>query len=97
VGPILDMVAVSHDVDGALYEEMGCSMNSCVVHLFTMPARTRRFASSIVPLRVYKACDHPSVQPTFSRMISHHLPASFPTWLKRKRDRETDLEIGGNC
>jgi hypothetical protein len=30
-------------------------------------------------------------------MISHRLHASFPTWLKRKRDRETDLEIEGSC
>jgi hypothetical protein len=31
-------------------------------------------------------------QPTSSHMISHHLPASFPTTEKRKRGREIDLE-----
>jgi hypothetical protein len=35
------------------------------------------------------------MQPTSSRMISCCLPAFFPTQLKIKRDRETDLEIGG--
>jgi hypothetical protein len=47
--------------------------------------------------RGYKASGHPCAQPTSSHMISHYLPASFPMRLKRKRVRETDLEIGGDC
>jgi hypothetical protein len=47
--------------------------------------------------RDYKAGGHPYVQPMSSHMISHSLLASFPMRLKGKRDRETDLEIGGSC
>jgi hypothetical protein len=44
MGPILDMVVISHDVEGTLCEELGWRVNSCLVCLFIVPARARHFA-----------------------------------------------------
>jgi hypothetical protein len=46
--PVLDMISTSHDVEGALYEELGWRINSCVLRIFIAPARAHRFASTIV-------------------------------------------------
>jgi hypothetical protein len=97
MGSILDMVAVSWDVEGTSCKELGWHINSCLLCLFTALARSRHFASLVFIPRGYKADGHPYTQPTSSRMISHCIPTSFPTWLKRKRDRETYLEIRGSC
>jgi hypothetical protein len=48
VGPVLDTVAVYHNVKGASCEELGWRVNPCLLDLFTVPARARRFASSVV-------------------------------------------------
>jgi hypothetical protein len=85
MGPILDMVAISRDVEGTSCEEMGWHINSCLLHLFTTPARALRFASSVVTLWGYKYGSHPCVQPPSSCMISHRLPASFSTTEKKER------------
>jgi hypothetical protein len=45
--PVLDTVDVSHDEEGVSYEELGWRTNSCLLCLFTAPARTRFFASSV--------------------------------------------------
>jgi hypothetical protein len=97
VGLILDMVAVSCDVEGTSYEELECLTKLCLPRLFTVPSRTRCFVSLVVTLQGYEAGGRLCVQLTSSHTISHHLPTSFPTRLKRKRDREIDLEIGGSC
>jgi hypothetical protein len=41
----LYMVSVSLNVEGASYEELGWHINSCLLHLFTVPTRARRFVS----------------------------------------------------
>jgi hypothetical protein len=97
VGPILDTVSISHNVEGTSFEELGRCINSCLLHLFTTHVRVRHCASSVVTPRGYKASCHPYAQPISSRMISYRLPASFPTLLKIKRDGEADLEIGESC
>jgi hypothetical protein len=48
MGPVLDTVAVSHDVEGMSCEELGWRINSCLLCLFTAPRRAHRFASSVV-------------------------------------------------
>jgi hypothetical protein len=78
IGPILDTVAISRDVKGTSCKELGQHVNSCLLHLFTAPAGAHHFASSVVTPRGYKAGSHSSTQPTSSRTISYHLPASFP-------------------
>jgi hypothetical protein len=85
MGPILDIVVIFHDVEGASCEELGWRVKSCLLHLFTAPTRARRFASSIVTPHGYQAGGHPCAQPMSSRMISHHLMASFPMAEKKKR------------
>jgi hypothetical protein len=42
MGPILDMVVVSHDVEGMSYEELGWHVNLSLLRLFIVPARARR-------------------------------------------------------
>jgi hypothetical protein len=93
MGPVLDMIVISYDVEGTSFKELGWRVNSYLLCLFIVSARAHRFVFSVVTPRGYKVGGHPCVQPTSSHMISHHLLASFPTQLKRKRDRETDLEI----
>jgi hypothetical protein len=88
MGPILDMIVVSHDVEGVSCEELGWHVNSCLLGHFTAPARARRFASSVVTPRGYKAGGRSYVQHTSSHMISHRLLASFPTTEKKERERE---------
>jgi hypothetical protein len=63
VGPILDTTVISHDVEGASCEELVWCINSCLLHLFTAPARARCFASLVVTPRGYKAGSRPYVQP----------------------------------
>jgi hypothetical protein len=83
----LDTIAVSLDVEGASCEELGWRVNSCLLRLFTMLARPRCFASSVVTPQGYKDGGRPCVQPTSSRTTSHHLLASFPTAKKKERQR----------
>jgi hypothetical protein len=59
---------------------------------FTTPVEPRHFASSVVSLRGYKAGVVAPVQPTSSRMISHHSSASFPTTEKKEENREIDMK-----
>jgi hypothetical protein len=82
---ILDIVVVSHNVEGASYEESRWHANSFLLHLFTVSAKTCCFASSVVTPRGYKADDCSCVQPMSSHMISHHLPAFFPEAEKKER------------
>jgi hypothetical protein len=74
LGPILDMVAVSCNVEGASFDKLGWHINSCLIHLFTAPARAGHFASLVVTPQGYKASGHHCTQPTSSCMISHHSP-----------------------
>jgi hypothetical protein len=85
LGSVLDTVAISHDVNDTSCEELMWHVKSCLLHIFTAPARARRFASSIVTLRGYKVGKCPCTQPTSSHMISHYLPASFHT-AEKERD-----------
>jgi hypothetical protein len=54
VGPILDTVVVSRDVEGASCEELGWHLNSCLLRPFTTSVRAHRFASSVVTLWDYE-------------------------------------------
>jgi hypothetical protein len=72
VGSILDMAAVSCDVEGASCEE------SFLLCLFTVPVEPNHFLSSVATPRGYKADGR-------SRTISHRLPASFPMAGKKER------------
>jgi hypothetical protein len=85
VGPILDTIVVSHDVEGTSCEELGWHINLCLLHLFTVPVWARHFASSVVKPQGYKTGGHPCTQPTSSHMSSHHLNASFPMAKKKER------------
>jgi hypothetical protein len=44
----LDMVTISHEVEGALCEELGWRVNSCLLCPFITSVRARRFASLVV-------------------------------------------------
>jgi hypothetical protein len=46
VEPVLDLVAISCDVEGASCEELGWHVNPCLLCLFTAPARAHRFTTS---------------------------------------------------
>jgi hypothetical protein len=59
MGPVLDTVAISRDVEGASFKEFGWCVNLCLLCPFTMFVRVRRFASSVVTPRGYKAGGHP--------------------------------------
>jgi hypothetical protein len=50
VGPISDMVVISHDVKGVSYEESDDYDRSFLLHLFTAPAEPSCFASMVVTL-----------------------------------------------
>jgi hypothetical protein len=101
VGPILDTVAISHDVEGVLYKESGWRINSFLLRLFAAPALPSRFASWVVTPLGYKAGSRSYVQPMSSRTISHHLPTSFHTtekkdrWRNRSRNRTWLLSLHG--
>jgi hypothetical protein len=85
MGPILDIVATSYDVEGALYGESEWHVNSFLLHLFTSLAKRHRFASSVVTPWGYKAGGCSYAQPMFSHTISHYLLTSFPTAEKKER------------
>jgi hypothetical protein len=87
LGPISDTVVVSHNVEGASYQELGWHINSFLLHPFTTPAKISRFASSVVTRQSYKIGGQTYTHPTSSRSISHHLPASLPTAKKKERLR----------
>jgi hypothetical protein len=55
VGPNLDMVPVSHNVEGVSCEELGWHVNSCLLRIFIAPTGAHRFASLIVTPQGYKA------------------------------------------
>jgi hypothetical protein len=59
MGPILDMVAISHEVEGVSWEELGWRVNSCLLHPFTTSVRAHHFASLVVTPQGYKASSHP--------------------------------------
>jgi hypothetical protein len=59
MGPILDMVAVSRDVEGVLCEELGWRVNSCLPCPFIVFVRACCFASSVVTPWGYKASGRP--------------------------------------
>jgi hypothetical protein len=89
-GPILDMVVVSYYVEGASCEELGWCLNSCLLHPFTVPVRAYRFASSVVTPQDYKAGGRICLN---LRPLARPPIAPPPSLqLKRKRDREVDLE-----
>jgi hypothetical protein len=92
VGPILDMVAISLDVEGASCVELGWCVNSCLLRLFTVPGRGCQFAFSVVTPWGYKADDRYYVQPMSSCMISHHPPSSFPM-AEKKKEKEIEKQI----
>jgi hypothetical protein len=85
VASFLALFVVSRDVEGALCEEVGWHVNSCLLRLFIVPARARCIASLIVTPWGYKDGGRHYVQPTSSRTISHHLPVSFPTAKKKEK------------
>jgi hypothetical protein len=96
VGPVLDTVAVSHDVEGMSYEESEWCINSFLLCLFTTLAKPSRIATLIVKPRGYKAGSRSYAQHTSFHMISHRLPTSFPM-AEKERNRKTNLEIGEGC
>jgi hypothetical protein len=96
MGPILDMVVISRDVEGALCEESRWCINSCLLPLFIAPAR----AAALPPRLLHHGAIKLVVAPTHNlcplvRSPIFSVPPSL--WLRRKRDRETHLEIGGSC
>jgi hypothetical protein len=54
MGPILDIIAISHDVAGVPSEELGCHVNMCLMYHFTALVRVCHFACSVVTPRGYK-------------------------------------------
>jgi hypothetical protein len=54
MGPILDTVVISHDVEGVSCEELGWHINSCLLCLFVVPTRAQHLASSVVTPRAIK-------------------------------------------
>jgi hypothetical protein len=86
---------------GHIVRGVGWHTNSCLLHLFTVPARARRFASSVVTSRGYKTGGRSCAQPTSSCMIFHPLLSSFPTaekkkrWRNRSRNRRELLSLQG--
>jgi hypothetical protein len=91
MGPILDKVIVSHDVEGASYEESGDTL----AHFYYAYLLRIWSQATLPPWLLHHGAIKLVVaptQPTSSHMISHRLPTSFPMTEKKKRDRETDLE-----
>jgi hypothetical protein len=70
---------------GHVIRGAGWHVNSFLLCLFTTLAKPYHFASSVVIPQGYKACSRSCTQPTSSRTISHHLPASFPMAKNRER------------
>jgi hypothetical protein len=93
LGPILDTVVISHDVEGTSCEELGWHVNSCLLRPFPTSVRAHRFASSVVTPRGYKAggCPCTNLCPHAQSSIASLAPS---LWVIRKRDREADLETG---
>jgi hypothetical protein len=85
MGPVLETVATSRDVEGTSYEESGWRANSFLLRLFKVPGRPSCFASSVVTPRGYKASDRSSAQPMTSCTISHRIPTSFPMAEKKEK------------
>jgi hypothetical protein len=85
MGPILDTVDVSRDVEGVSCEELAWLVNSFLLRLFTALARSCRFASSVVTPQACNASSRSCVQPMSSRTISHHVPTSLPTAKRKER------------
>jgi hypothetical protein len=83
--PILDTIAVFHDVDGVSYEELGWCINSFILCLFTVPTKPCHFASLVVTPRCYKAGGRSYAQPPSARMMSPCFPFSFPMTEKKER------------
>jgi hypothetical protein len=78
VGPIIDMVAISHDVEGTSYEELGDATAyfyyAFLPHLWSPAA----LPPHLLYHRAIELAVAP-VQPISSCMISHRLPTSFRT------------------
>jgi hypothetical protein len=72
MGPILDMIAVTHEVVGTLWEELGWRVNTCLLCLYVPDALPPRS-----PLR----------EPMSSRTTSYCLLASFPMAEKKEIDK----------
>jgi hypothetical protein len=91
MGPVLDIVAVSHDVAGALHEESRWHVNMYLMHAFIAPVGACRFASLVVIAQYYKAGSLPcaNLDPLEQTPVSSSPP---PLHLKRERGREIDLE-----
>jgi hypothetical protein len=68
MGPILDMVAISHAVVGASCEELERCVNMGLLHPFTAPVRAHYFASSAVTPQGYKPGAH-----AHAYVLSHEL------------------------
>jgi hypothetical protein len=79
MGPILDKVGVSCNVEGASCEELGWCINSCLLRPCTAPVRAQCFASSVVTPRGYKASGCPYVNLC---ALAQHLIISSPPSLQ---------------
>jgi hypothetical protein len=85
VGLILDMVAISRDVEGVSYEELGWHVNLCLLRLFTAPVRARHFASSVITPLGYKASGHPCA--TYVLFHDLPLPPRLLPYMAEKKER----------
>jgi hypothetical protein len=63
---------------------VGWCINSFLLHLFIAPAEPSRFPSLVATPQAIKLAIAPA-QPRSFYMISHRLPASFPTAKKKER------------
>jgi hypothetical protein len=84
MGPILDTVVVSHDVECMSYKELGdasahfyCAFLWHLRNLAALPPRLLHHGA--IKLAVAPA------QPTSSHTISHHVNTSFPMAEKKER------------
>jgi hypothetical protein len=91
VGPILDMITVSHGVAGASCEELGCHVDMCLLRPFNASVRAHRFASSVDTPWDYNTGNRPCLN--LRPLARPPIPSSPPSLrLKGKRDGETYLE-----
>jgi hypothetical protein len=93
MGPILDTFTISHDVVGTSCEELEMTVNMGLLRPFTVSIRAYPFTSSVITLWSYKAGGHPCAN-LRSLVQTPVASSSRSLCLKRKRDREIDLETG---
>jgi hypothetical protein len=85
MGPILNMVDISCNVEGVSCEELGWPVNLCLLRPFTAPIRAYHFASSVVTLWAIKLAATPCVN--LLALARHPIVSSPPSLRLKRKER----------